>query len=262
MSTPKYLLGIVIGKAPEKIWPETQKAFEQFLSFMAKGEKRPLTLTTRKIADSVYSLPKDIKKKLDVTDFMNSKQWKSLTKEYLTYQLIAAEVEDQFGIIYQIPWISGGQSPASAHIGLWTLMPAPEQIVECEKIIADAIRQAMQNHALQGFMTNWDWIPKINMWHRTPYEYACFGSNTGVNPKVIEATEWCTSHLRGMGNKTWLGADLLERIGGKAALEKLPKVSYRAPYVELDLNTDAEFDQAEAVLEPILPSAAELYKID
>jgi hypothetical protein len=124
-------------------------------------------------------------------------------------------------------------------------------------MIESTIRQAMQSNALQGFITRWDWLPRINARTYTPYEHACFGYNSSGS-KNVDSAEWCQSYLRAVGNKVWLGAQLIERIGGKAALEKLPGLSYCAPYAEIDLNSDAEFDQAEAVMERILPSPADL----
>jgi hypothetical protein len=259
MSLQKYMLGVAVAEDKREIWPDLQLAFEQLL-LLTKDPKGTVTLTTQKNNEPGGRLPTLTKKKLDIAGFVQSKQWQTACKDSLKHQLILAEVEEQFGIIYQIPWISPtSKDRACVHIGIWTLMPSPEQMDQYEHIIALAIRQAMLKHSLQGFMAAWDWKPSANRWRYTPYEHACFGSNPAAR-KDVESADWCKGYLRAVGTKIWLGAELLDHVGGIASLKKLSGFSYCAPYAEITLTDDAEFNQTEAVLEPILASLAELTK--
>ncbi|MBX9719760.1 MAG: hypothetical protein K2X81_00055 [Candidatus Obscuribacterales bacterium] len=257
MSTQKYLFGMAVAEDKRENWIDLQSAFEQLVS-LAENSGGTILLSTQKANDSFDKTPSIRKKKLAAAELSKNKQWLSLLQDYKEYQLISAEIENQFGVLYEIPTIySASQSTACVHTCIWTLMPAAEKISQFEQLITKTIRKQMQRNSLQGFMAAWDWRPEINRWFYTLYEQSCFGASTGGRHSV-ESLEWCKRFLRAMEKHVWLGPELIARLGDKASLATLPGSTMQGEYAELTFQNDEEINRAELLLESILPSVKDL----
>lgn len=265
MSTPTYLFGVAITSDNNANWPVVQATFENLLASMArKGETLVLrTIEIHDPASDVNKWPRPKKRTLDdASTAGRNRYWNDVAKNHARYQTIEAQVEGRFGMIYQLPL--DNRRGSCPHIGFWVKIDglSPEEVQECEQLIASAIGQLMQTNGLQAFMDRWSWTPEfdsLDRFSRTPYEQSCIPYKD--LSKAMMQPEWCTNYLRGLGKRIWLGAQLLARVGGPDALKALPSVSYGESFAEIYLESDAVLDQAEAVLERVLPNAAALSKI-
>ncbi len=257
MSTQKYLLGMTVAEEQKENWLDLHSAFEQLVS-LAENTGETVLLSTQKANDSLGKASSIRKKKLPTAELSKNKQWLSLLQDYKEYQIISAEIENQFGVLYEIPTIySASKSTACVHSCIWTLMPTGERVSQFERLISETIRKQMHRNSLQGFMATWDWKPEINRWYYTLYEQSCFGSNTR-GTQSVESIEWCKRFLRAMGKCVWVGQELITKTGGKATLTALPGSSIIGEYAELTFQNDEELNLAEQVLESILPSVTDL----
>ena len=123
------------------------------------------------------------------------------------------------------------------------------------------IDAAFQNAgALQGWIANWDWIPRFSMGEEnnyTPYEAAHAVDNPASERDLAGDgymhTAWCSRHLRGISDRLWLGEPLLAAIGRDqlSAAACLTEVAESA--VRIDLLPDHTLNQLEEILQPLLP---------
>jgi hypothetical protein len=112
---------------------------------------------------------------------------------------------------------------------------------------------------LHGWISRWDWIPRFTMAEEnnyTPYEEAYAMDSPSAEPDGSGGymdVKWCRRHLRGLGERIWLGSPMLERID-RDRLTAIATITELGPSsARLDLLPAVELRQLEELLIPILP---------
>ncbi len=148
----------------------------------------------------------------------------------------------------------------AAQPGLATASPAPHLGFWADLRGVDAARRAQlqarlteiidataaQAELLQGFLACWDAPDGLTAGH-TLYELAC-----GIVGQGVQGVPWCERWLRAAAETLWLGPSLCDRVG---QLDAVARIEEAGSARKLTLRDGASFDQLEAELAPILPSA-------
>jgi hypothetical protein len=196
--------------------------------------------------------------RLKSSDIPSGKAWQKAIAGLNTCQTVSIRSEDRYGFLYQIA-LAAERHGRCPHVALWVnagAIPARQQ-GDCEQRIAGALDALMQEDGLQAFLTCWKWIPQfdtVDNYDITPYESAC-GARAPDSPFMGD--KWCSRFLRGVGEQMWLGPDLLNHIGGSAALEPAAEVRRIGSCVHATLRQESSLDALESALAPILPGVSD-----
>jgi hypothetical protein len=262
LEIPRCVNGVVALRSGPDARRVALAAIEQWASFLAPLRPDHWNVMT---ASNALSAPKEHASK--TSNLLLDKIWTQLKRQFESCAYCSGHMgEDRLegnqsyagcaGFGFDPSSVVAGMLRAtfSPHLGFWLDTKAfPEEEVDgAEERLGEIFDRLMRDgHVLQAFVARWN-CGDLSMVQSTAYEFAC-----GVAGQCTTTEAWCNKYLRGVGDRIWLGQELVARLDNPERLRAAAEAVPLGQGLKIGRLPAATLDDLEAALDPLLAGVQE-----